>query len=142
MKTSKEQLSSILKTAQMGQTGIRSVMGYATRSKLKEDLKSQLKEYNMIEQEAYRLARMKGWDIPELDMTAKLMSNACSRANLMFGNVDSRIAAMMINGNTRGMIKGIKNMHHGVNSDARIHQLAERLITHETSNIRQMQEHL
>lgn len=142
MKTSKEQLSSILKTTQMGQVGIRCVMDYAVSSKLKSDLKSQLQEYDMIEQEAYRIAAVKGWELAELDPAAKMMSMAYTRANLMIGNIDSRIAAMMINGNTKGMIKSIKNMHHGTRNDTRIRQLSEKLLTHETANIRQMQEYL
>lgn len=142
MKTSKELLSSIVKTTQMGQVGIRSVMNYAIDEKLKKELRSQLKEYDMIEQEAERISQSRGWDIQQLDPAAKVMSMAYSRANLMMGNVDSRIAAMMINGNTRGMIKSIKNMHHGNQSDIRIKNLSEKLLTHEIANIRQMQEYL
>ena len=142
MKTSKELLSSIIKTSQMGQVGIRCVMDHAVSNHLKHDLKSQLQEYDMIEQEAQRIAAARGWDVPELDSAAKFMSKAYTRANLMVGNVDSRIAAMMINGNTRGMIKSIKNMHHGNQADLRIQRLSEKLLTHETANIRQMQEYL
>ena len=142
MKTSKELLSSILKTTQMGQVGIRCVMEYASNPSLKQDLRSQLQEYDMIEQEAERIASARGWEVQELDPAAKLMSKAYSRANLMMGNVDSRIAAMMINGNTKGMIKSIKNMHHSNQSDLRIRRLSEKLLTHETANIRQMQEYL
>ena len=104
MKTSKELLSSITKTAQMGQLGIRCVVDYAKNKKLKEALHSQLQEYDMIEQEALRIANQRGWEIQELDPALKLMSKAYSRANLMMGNTDSRIAAMMINGNTKGMV--------------------------------------
>lgn len=142
MKTNKEQLSSILKTTQMGQVGIRCVLDYAISDQLKSDLRSQLREYDMIEQEAHRIAALKGWELPELEPMAKLMSKTYTRANLMMGNVDSRIAAMMINGNTKGMIKSIKNMHHGTHSDSRIQQLSEKLLRHETANIKQMQEHL
>jgi hypothetical protein len=63
-----------------------------------------------------------------------------SRANLMVGNTDSRIAAMMINGNTKGMIKSIKNKHHGDYSDLRIKRLSEKLLAYETANIKQMQD--
>ena len=142
MKTSKELLSSITKTAQMGQLGIRCVVDYAKNKKLKEALHSQLQEYDMIEQEALRIANQRGWEIQELDPALKLMSKAYSRANLMMGNTDSRIAAMMINGNTKGMVKSIKNQHHSSKTDQRINKLGEKLLTFETDNIRQMQEYL
>lgn len=142
MKTSKEILSSITKTAQMGQVGIRCVMDYAQGENLKRALRSQLQEYDRIEQEAQQIATSRGWDIQELDPATKMMSKAYSRANLMIGNVDSRIAAMMINGNTRGMIKSIKNQHHSNRSDVRINNLSDKLLAYETANIKQMQEYL
>ena len=142
MKTNKEILSSITKTAQMGQVGIRCVMEYANNANLKKALRSQLCEYDMIEQEAQQIASSRGWDIQELNPATKMMSKAYTRMNLMAGNTDSRIAAMMINGNTRGMIKGIKNQHHGNQSDLRINNLSDKLLAYETANIRQMQEYL
>lgn len=142
MKTSKELLSSITKTAQMGQLGIKSVMEYAQNSKLKEALHSQLKEYDLIEQEALMIADQRGWDIQQLNPATKIMSQSYARANLIVGNTDSRIAAMMINGNTRGMIKSIKNQHHSCQNDQRINKLSDKLLSFENANIQQMQEYL
>lgn len=142
MKSNKEVLSSITKTTQMGQLGIRCVLERAENSKLREALRSQLKEYDMIEEEALNIAEQKNWQIQQLDPTVKLMASACTKATLMMGNVDSRIAAMMINGNTRGLIKSIKNQHHAQQEDPKINKLAEKLIAHESDNIRQMQEFL
>ena len=142
MKSSKEQLSSVLKTTQMGQVGIRGVMPYVTNEQLKEALISQLQEYDMLEKEAHKIAAQQGWELPELQTVAKMMSNAYSRANLMFGNVNSRIAAMMITGNTKGLIKSTKNMHHGTDDNQQIRQLTKKLLAYEEANIRQMQAYL
>ena len=49
MKNSKEILSSVVKTAQMGQTGIRSVLDTSMRPSLRKALESQLREYESIE---------------------------------------------------------------------------------------------
>ena len=142
MKTSKELLSSIVKTAQMGQVGVKSVMEYAQGAALKAALHSQLKEYDMIEEEALQIANQRGWDIPQLNSATKIMSQSYAKANLMVGNTDSRIAAMMINGNTKGMIKSIKNKHHSNNTDQRINKLGEKLLSFENENVQQMQEYL
>lgn len=142
MKTNKELLSSITKTVQMGQLGIRCVMDKAENTELRGALRSQLKEYDMIEEEAFNLANQRGWEIEELDPALKAMSKAYTKASLMAGNVDSRIAAMMIKGNTNGMIKGIKNQHHAKEHDPQINKLTEKLLMHETANIKQMQEYL
>ena len=103
MKSSKEILSSVVKTAQMGQIGIRSVLDYAYSHRLKDALCSQLKEYDMIETEAQEIAEKRNWELKELNPAVKFMSSACARASLTMGNIDSRIAAMMINGNTRAL---------------------------------------
>lgn len=143
MKSNKEILSSILKTTQMGQVGIRSVMDFAVRNDFKNALKSQLKEYDEIEREAHAIAAARGWEVSELDPTIKFMSKAYARANLRISGSDSKIAAMMIQGNTRGMIKGTKNQHHSTSrQDPRVSQLSQKLINCETQNIHQMQGYL
>lgn len=139
MKTSAEILDSVLKTAQMGQVGIRSVEHYAVGVGLKDALNSQKKEYDMIEHEAYRIAASRGWDLTELSPVSKVMSHMCASGNLLLNSSDSKIAAMMINGNTRGMIKGLKNLHHGSKKDQGVTTLMQRLIDFEAANIQQMQ---
>lgn len=139
MKTNVEVLSSILKTTQMGQIGIRAVMDKATKPELKNALKSQLTEYDSIEQEAHAIAAKKNWSIKELGPSVKGMATMCAKMNLTYGYVDSKIAAMMIQGNTRGMIKGLKNSHHAKNGDASVLALAQKLLECEKANIQQMQ---
>lgn len=139
MKNSKEVLSSILKTTQMGQIGIRAVLNHAVRTDLRNALQSQLREYDAIEAEAHGIAASRGWEPKELDPAVKTMAMLCAKANLSYGNVDSKIAAMMINGNTRGMIKGLKNQHHAKDPDTRVLALSQKLLDCEDANIRQMQ---
>lgn len=139
MKESKDLLSSVLKTTQMGQTGIRSVMKMSLRSDLQTALHSQLREYDSIEREAQAIASSRGWDIPELDSGTKAMSDITTRVKLSYGDVNSKVAAMMIQGNTRGMIKGLKNLHRLEKPDERVTALTQKLLDRETENIRQMQ---
>ena len=110
MKGSKDLLSSILKTTQMGQIGIRSVLNNPISASMQQALKSQLKEYDSIEQEAHALASSRDWSLEELDPAIKCMTNIMTRANLSMGNSNSKAAAMMIKGNMRGVIKGYKNL--------------------------------
>lgn len=135
-------LSSILKTTQMGQVGIRCVMSYPVNPALKKALKDQLQEYDAIESEAHALASRRGWEVPELSQSIKAMSTVMTRASLMAGNTDSRIAAMMINGNTRGLIKSEKNAHHTRRADPAITNLNSKLIQRESDNIQQMRKFL
>ena len=139
MQNSKQMLSSILKTTQMGQMGIRSVLRSSMRPSLRKALESQLQEYDSIESEAHSIASQRGWELPELDPAVRLMTNMMARARLSRGNADSKIADMMIQGNTKGMIKGLKNMHQFNRQDDQISILSQKLLDCETANIRQMQ---
>ena len=139
MKTNEEILSSILKTTQMGQVGIRSIQDKAVGTGLQKALESQLKEYDSIESQAHALASQRGWQLPELNHGVRVMSDMASRMKLTYGQSDSKIADMMIIGNTRGMVKGLKNMHHWKEHDSQIETLSQKLIDTEVANIRQMQ---
>lgn len=142
MKTSKEILSSILKTTQMGQVGIRSVLDTSMRPGLRKALESQLQEYDSIETEAHLLATQRGWDLNELDPAVRFMADMTTRMRLNGRNSDSKIAGMMIHGNTKGMIKGLKNIHQYAGQDGQIDILSQKLLDCETANIRQMQSFL
>ncbi len=142
MKDSKDLLGSILKTAQMGQVGIRSVLKNALGTNLRTALHSQLQEYDRIEREAQAIAASRGWELEQLAPSSKAMSGIMARTKLSFGNTDSKTAAMMIQGNTRGMIKGLKNLHQFPPSDERITVLSQKLLDCEKANILQMQEFL
>ena len=139
MKGSKEILSSLLKTTQMGQIGIRSVLDTSMRPGLRKALESQLQEYDAIESEAHAIASQRGWEVPELDPAVRMMSNMMTKMKLTRGNRDSRIADMMIQGNTKGMVKSLKNLHQFAQSDEQINTLSQKLLDCETANIRQMQ---
>lgn len=139
MKGSKDLLSSVLKTTQMGQLGIRSVLKVPLRASLQTALKSQLQEYDSIEREAQAIAASRGWELEELSYSIKGMTDMMVRMQLSFGNVNSKAAAMTIQGNTKGVIKGLKNLHQFNHSDERVSVLCQKLLDHEQENIRQMQ---
>lgn len=142
MKNSKEILSSVVKTAQMGQTGIRSVLDTSMRPSLRKALESQLREYDSIETEAHTIASQRGWELKELDPGVRMMTDMMTRMKLHGRNTDSKIADMMIQGNTRGMVKGLKNLHHFPSSDSQVQMVSQKLLDCETANIRQMQGYL
>ena len=139
MKTSKEILSSVLKTTQMGQVGIRSVLDASMRPGLRKALESQLQEYDSIETEAHAIAFQRGWEVKELDPGVRFFSDMMTRVKLNRRSTDSKIADMMIQGNTKGMIKGLKNIHQFPDQDDQVSTLSQKLLDCETANIRQMQ---
>ncbi len=139
MKESKELLSSILNTTQMGQIGIRSALDKTMRPKLRSALESQLREYDTIETEAHNIAENHGWILKEVNPGIRAMANAMTKARLSYGNVNSKLAAMMIQGNTRGMILGLKGQHQTHQCNPQVWELSQRLLNCEEENIKQMQ---
>ena len=142
MKNSKEILSSVLKTAQMGQVGIRSLLDTTMQPTLRSALESQLREYDAIETEAHAIASQRGWELRELDPAVRFLSDRMTRMKLVGSNRDSRIADMMIQGNTRGLIQGIRGLHQYPSRDDRVSGISQKLLDCETANIRQMQQFL
>ena len=142
MKTNKEMLSSILKTTQMGQIGIRCVENAAVTADMKRELAAHRREFDAIEIEAHAIAQQRGWRVRELNPAVRTMSELMTRAQLSGGNVDSKIAGMMIQGNTKGIIKGLKNAHQHVQKDERVTALNQRLMDFEESSILKMKRYL
>lgn len=142
MKSNKELLISVLHTVQMGQTGIRSVRDSAIRPALQQELDEQLKEYDTIEKEALRLAENRGWELSNVNPMVRTMSSMMSQMKLMGGEVDSKIAGMLIQGNTRGIILGVKNLNRSKQDDTQVTQLAQRLLNRENINIQKSQIYL
>lgn len=139
MKGSKDVLSSVIKTAQMGQIGIRSVLNTPLRASLQDALRSQLREYDKIEREALSLASSRGWELKQQSPSIKYMTNMMTTTRLRFGDSSSKAAAMMIQGSTKGIIKGYKNLNQFSTPDERVSELARKLLQCEQANIQQMQ---
>lgn len=138
MKNSKELLSSILKTTQMGQLGIRSALETEMKPELRQAMQSQLREYDAIEHQAHSLAKERDWVLPELNHSIRFMIDRMTRLRLSYGDVDSKIASMMIRGNTSGTIKGMRNLHQYQQQDEAIRTLSKKLLETEQSNVNQM----
>ena len=139
MKNSKDLLSSVLKTTQMGQIGIRSCLKASISEPLRNVLNSQLQEYDAIESEAHALASHRGWELPELDPAVRFMTDAMIRMRTGKGGNSSKIADLMIKGNTKGVVKGIRNLHQLEQEDEKLQILCQKLLDCEKANIRQME---
>jgi uncharacterized protein (DUF305 family) len=107
---------------------------------MKDALDAQRREYDAIETQAHKIAGERGWQLRELNPGVRSMAEMMTRARLQGRNKDSKIAALMVQGNTRGVIKGLKNLHRYHGRDPQISQLAQQLLDHENTNIRQMED--
>lgn len=139
MINSQRVLNDIIKTSQMGINGINVVMDKTRQSALRQALKVQRREYSDIEQQAKLLAQRKGYKIDQIKPITRRMGALMSKTQLLVGEPDSKIAGMMIQGNTRGMILSLKNMRRCNQPDQQVAQLAQKLLETEKNNIDSME---
>ena len=142
LKDSKEILSSVLKTTQMGQIGIRSVLESEMKPELRQAMEAQLQEYDAIESQAHSIAAERNWVLPELNPSIRFMTDRMTKMKLSYGEVNSKIAEMMIRGNTSGVIKGLKNLHQMAQQDDSVSALSLKLLDTESANVDQMKKFL
>lgn len=139
MKSGKDVLGSVIKTAQMGQLGIEAVLEYTNQPSLKDALRKQKQQYDAIEKEAMKIAEDRQWEMKNLNPAVKQMAMMTTRMRISGKDPDATIAAMMIQGNTRGSIKTLKNLHRYPETTGRICAISQKLLDCETDNITQMQ---
>lgn len=138
MDSNQQTLSGIRKTAQMGQTGIESVLQEAVNPRMRQALSQQLREYGEIDRQAGQLERARGWKESGISPAIRMLSGSTAKMRLRFGDTDSKIAGMMIQGSTRGIILGCRNRNHSRDLDSGIQALSQKLLETETANISQM----
>lgn len=139
MKESKKALSALVKTTQMGQVGIRCALEAVMTPNLRKALESQLREYDALETQAHAMASCRGWELPSLDPAWAALARMTTRLRLNGRDNDSKVADMMIQGNTRGMIQSLRHLHRLTTADPSLGALTQRVLDFETANIRQMQ---
>ena len=139
MINSQRVLNDIIKTSQMGINGINVVMSKTSQPALRQALKVQRREYSDIEQQAKLLAQRKGYRIDQLTPINRKMGALMSKGQLLVGDPDSKVAGMMIQGNTRAMILSLKNMRRCNHPDPQVAQLAQKLLETEKNNIVSME---
>ena len=123
----------------MGQAGINSVMPAAVQPALRQALKCQRLEYQTIGSKAKNLAKAKQLEIRDASGFVRRMSATGAKFRLMYGDTDSKIASMMIQGNTRGMMQSLELMHRVQYPDPEVAKLSQDLLDTVNSNIRQME---
>ncbi len=139
MKASKDLLSSIIKSTQVKQYSIYGIMKSPLSSSLRAALKSQLEEYDSIEDEALRIANLRGWNLENVCSPLLGLLRVAAKIRLCFGDPDYTAASLTIQCSTKGVIKGLHSLRQFHYGDERISSLAQKLIDCEIANIRQMQ---
>ena len=133
MLTEAELLQYIYQTTEMGRDGIQSVLPHAEDETFHQALEQQL---------TGKMLRERGQEPKGLNPMVKASSEMMSAMKTMADHSTSKIAEMMIQGNTMGMTKSLKHLHDYHGKDERVRDLANKLLKTEEANIQQMKKFL
>jgi hypothetical protein len=138
-----QMLNSIRKSTQMGCYGTKTVMEETSDPQLYRELKSQLEEYEKIYDEADSLLRDRGGKAKDIPAIAKYSSGMSAMMKVrMAKNPNAKVAELMMQGNTKGMIKSIHNNRSLGILDPKISTLSNRLLQTEQMNIDTLKQYL
>ncbi|MBQ3065931.1 MAG: hypothetical protein IJC98_06820 [Clostridia bacterium] len=136
-------LQSIRKTTQMGCYGIKTVIDETLNRPFRSALRSQYNEYEEIFNEADRLLKERGAQPKNVNPMAKMGSAMSSKMRVRTSSEPTaKIAELMLQGNTRGMIKSMHNIRTMGVLDPKVSCLSNRLLQTEQANIDQMKQYL
>lgn len=142
MRTEAQLLNDIYRTTEMGRDGIETVLPHAEKGPFRAALEQQLAEYKTIHGTAADMLRARGQEPKGLNPVVKLSAEMAGSFKTMADHSTSKIAEMMIQGNTMGLTKGLRNLHDYHGKDVRVRELAHKLLATEEANIVQMKQYL
>lgn len=136
-----ELLQYVYKTADMGCEGIHAVENHA-EEKLLTELTRELNEYENIRSEADLLIRKHGDEPSGSGLMAKWSADLMSAGQLAMDDSRSRIAEMMIQGTTMGIVKTIRHLRDYEGDDRPVRELTQKLLETQESNVEKMKDFL
>ncbi len=135
-----ELINFIRQNVQMGIDGIKIVIDDVKSKEFYDELKSELKEYNEIFNEAEELSDKAGYEKVDINAAVKIASHLSGRLRTINGG-DSKIAESMIQGSTMGVTKLIMHINE-FNGDQDVLKIAERLLKFLEGNIENLKQFL
>lgn len=135
-----EIINFIRQNVQMGIDGIKIVIDDVKSKEFYDELKSELREYNEIFNEAEELADRAGYEKVDINAAVKIASHLSGRLRTINGG-DSKIAESMIQGSTMGVTKLIMHLNE-FNGDDDVLKIAERFLKFLEGNIENLKQFL
>ncbi len=131
-----DMLNSIRKSTEMGIYGIQAVMEETGNPALYKELENQMAEYEKIYDSADTLLKERGGKAENVSPMAKIGSSMSAKMKIrMAKDPNAKVAELMMQGNTKGMIKSIHNNRTMGVLDPKVSGLSNRLLQTEQANI-------
>ena len=137
-----ELLQYVYKTTDMGCKGINSVLDQVQSTTLKNKLKEQEKEYQILRGQAQSFLEAQKESPKGVGPIAETSAEMMAAGKMMVDHTDSKIAEMTIQGNQMGINKTTKHLHDYSGQNSTVRSLTEKLLATEEANAAQLKSFL
>lgn len=135
-------LCEIYKSVTMGSDSVTTIIGKTNDKALRTDLAAQLDGYQRFVGITREKLEEKNYKIKQESIFAKLPAEISINVTTMIDDSSTKIAEMMINGSTMGMIELMRKMRESVGASGDTVKLASDYVTFEEDNINKMKAYL
>ncbi len=137
-----ELLQFVHESAVMGVKSLEDVRDHIHDSGLNKAVSQQVREYNKLAASSSSLLKAKGKVPKDPGPIAQISSGAITTAKTLVDSSASKIAELVIQGNTMGITKGTQHLNDYAGDDPQVRKLAQKLIKTEEANVEQMKKYL
>lgn len=135
-------LNDICKTAEMGRDNLSHVVEQALDDELRGVLRNQMEKYQDSYEKACNLLREHGETPEHASNMAKAMAHVSTDMKTMWNDSSSKLAEMVIQGNTMGITKITQRLHEYGGKNQKVIDLAKQEITKQQANIEELKKYL
>ena len=131
-------LDEVYKSVTMGSDSVSTLIGKTSDSAMREALTAQLEGYQNFASTTRTKMNEKNYKIKETGVLAKIPAEVTMNVTTMMDNSNTKIAEMMINGSTMGIIELTRKIRRTPCADADSSKIANDVVAFEENNIAKM----
>ena len=142
MTPDEELLGEVYKSVTMGSDSITTLMSKTTDASMRSDLTTQLEGYQNFATATKTKMYEKNFKVKETSVFVKVPAEVSMNVTTMMDNSNTKIAEMMINGSTMGIIELTRKIRRTPCADADSVKIANDVVAFEESGIEKMKTYL
>ena len=132
-----ELIQFVYQNAEMGKHGLSQLMEKTDDAPFRKALESQLNEYQSIMDSSRQLLLQRGVTPDSVGTTAKAMSSMMTTFKTLSDTSTSKMAEMLVQGNTMGIVKITKHLKEYPDASSEAKELAKKVLHTEENNVHQ-----
>jgi len=137
-----ELLSEVYKSVTMGSDSITTLMSKTTDASMRSDLTTQLEGYQNFATATKTKMYEKNFKVKEASVFTKIPAEVSMNMTTMMDNSNTKIAELMINGSTMGVIELTRKLRETAGASDDCVKIATDVVAFEENNITRMKNYL